>query len=479
MTKAERFTSFLGAISDNDRGSNSGRGSQWQWWLGAPALLPLTPPPLLMRTLMTQVDRQIGGLGRLLMLFAAVLSGCNKQPPPPAPPPPPVTIAKPIQREVVEWDEYTGRTGAVESVNITPRVSGYIDNITFKAGDMVNKGDLLFVIDPRPYQATLDQASAQLRQAQANQQLQDATFARQDKLRQTGVIAKEDYDTALSNKNQAAAQVLAAQAAVESAKLNLSFTQIASPIIGRINREQVTVGNLVQADTTLLTNVVSVDPIYAYFNVDERAVLNYEKQVRQGKIADARSIQVPVYLRLENETGFPHQGVIDFVSNQFNSSTGTLEVRGLFPNATGYLTPGAFVRIRVAASPMHQALLITDRAVGTDQGTKFVLIVGEENVVSVRPVELGPEVDGLRVVRKGLKGDEQVIINGIVNARPGSKVSPQPGDMNQFASNQLQLQTSTKTEPVGEGREKGVGSQSHQAPGQGSQQNQPKPAGGR
>jgi membrane fusion protein, multidrug efflux system len=428
---------------------------------------------------MTQVDRQIGGLGRLLMLFAAVLSGCNKQPPPPAPPPPPVTIAKPIQREVVEWDEYTGRTGAVESVNITPRVSGYIDNITFKAGDMVNKGDLLFVIDPRPYQATLDQASAQLRQAQANQQLQDATFARQDKLRQTGVIAKEDYDTALSNKNQAAAQVLAAQAAVESAKLNLSFTQIASPIIGRINREQVTVGNLVQADTTLLTNVVSVDPIYAYFNVDERAVLNYEKQVRQGKIADARSIQVPVYLRLENETGFPHQGVIDFVSNQFNSSTGTLEVRGLFPNATGYLTPGAFVRIRVAASPMHQALLITDRAVGTDQGTKFVLIVGEENVVSVRPVELGPEVDGLRVVRKGLKGDEQVIINGIVNARPGSKVSPQPGDMNQFASNQLQLQTSTKTEPVGEGREKGVGSQSHQAPGQGSQQNQPKPAGGR
>jgi RND family efflux transporter MFP subunit len=314
------------------------------------------------------------------------------------------------------------------------------------------------VIDPRPYQATLDQASAQLRQAQASQQLQDANFARQDKLRQTGVIAKEDFDTALSNKNQAAAQVLAAQAAVESAKLNLSFTQITSPIIGRINREQVTVGNLVQADSTLLTNIVSVDPIYAYFNVDERAVLNYQQQVRQGKLADARSIQVPVYLRLENETGFPHEGVIDFISNQFNSSTGTLEVRGLFPNATGYLTPGAFVRVRVAASPMHQALLITDRAVGTDQGTKFVLIVGEENVVSLRPVELGPEADGLRVVRKGLKGDEQVIINGIVNAKPGSKVSPQPGDMNQFATNQLQLQTATKTEAVAEGKEKTGGS---------------------
>ena len=409
---------------------------------------------------MTQVDRQIGELARLLMLFAmgAVVSGCNKEPPPPASPPPPVTIAKPIQREVVEWDEYTGRTGAVESVNITPRVSGYIDKITFRAGDLVNKGDLLFVIDPRPYQATLDQASAQLRQAQANQQLQDANFARQDKLRQTGVIAKEDFDTALSNKNQAAAQVLAAQAAVESAKLNLGFTQITSPIKGRINRENVTVGNLVQADSTFLTNIVSVDPIYAYFNVDERAVLNYERQVRQGKLPGARSIQVPVYLRLENETGFPHEGIIDFVSNQFNSSTGTLEVRGLFPNATGYLTPGAFVRVRVAASPMHQALLITDRAVGTDQGTKFVLIVGEENVVSLRPVELGPEADGLRVVRKGLKGDEQVIINGIVNAKPGSKVSPQPGDMNQFATNQLQLQTATKTEPVAEGKEKTGGS---------------------
>jgi membrane fusion protein, multidrug efflux system len=409
---------------------------------------------------MTQVDRRLGTLASISALFAmmAALSSCNQQPQAPAPPPPPVTIAKPVQKEIVEWDEYTGRTGAVESVNITPRVSGYIDNITFKAGDLVNKGDLLFVIDPRPYQATLDQASAQLRQAQANQQLQDANFARQDKLRQTGVIAKEDFDTALSNKNQAAAQALAAQAAVESAKLNLSFTQITSPIIGRINRENVTVGNLVQADSTLLTNIVSVDPIYAYFNVDERAVLNYEQQVRQGKLPAARSIQVPVYLRLENETGFPHEGVIDFISNQFNSSTGTLEVRGLFPNATGYLTPGAFVRVRVAASPMHQALLITDRAVGTDQGTKFVLIVGEENVVSLRPVELGPEVDGLRVVRKGLQGNEQVIINGIVNAKPGSKVSPQPGDMNQFATNQLQLQTANKTEAVADGKEKTGGS---------------------
>jgi len=433
---------------------------------------------------MTQVDRQIGLLMPAVLFFmmSAWLSSCNRQPPPVAPPPPPVTIAKPIQKEIVEWDEYTGRTDAVENVNITPRVSGYIDNITFRAGDMVNKGDLLFVIDPRPYQAVLDQANAQLRQAQANQQLQDANFARQDKLRQTGVIAKEDFDTALSNKNQAAAQVLAAQAAVESAKLNLSFTQITSPVIGRISRELVTAGNLVQADSTLLTNIVSVDPIYAYFNVDERSILKYQQQVREGRLADARSTQVPVYLQVETETGFPHQGVIDFVNNQFNSSTGTLQVRGLFPNATGFLTPGAFVRVRVAASPLHHAFLITDRAVGTDQGTKFVLVVGADNVVSVRPVELGPEVDGLRVVRNGLKGDEQIIVNGVVNARPGSKVSPEPGDMSQFLSNQLQLQTSTKIQPEGEGKEKAGATLPHQAqsqaPSQGAQSKQPKPGGG-
>jgi len=288
-----------------------------------------------------------------LYIICDTLSGCNKPAPPPAPPPPPVTIAKPIKKEIVEWDVYTGRTDAVESVDIRPRVSGYIDNVTFKAGDRVYKGDLLFVIDPRPYQAALDQAQANLRQAQANQQLQEANFARQDRLRQSGVIAKEDYDTALSNKNQAAAQVLANSAAVETAKLNLSFTQVTSPITGRISREQVTVGNLVQADSTLLTNIVSIDPIYAYFNVDERAVLNYQLLVREGKLPDARSQSVPVHLQLENERGFPHEGVIDFINNQFNPSTGTLQVRGLFPNANSFLTPGAFVRVRVAGTPLH------------------------------------------------------------------------------------------------------------------------------
>src|ERR1700732_5216717 len=262
---------------------------------------------------MTQEHQRGRASGRVFLLLATsmALLSYKKRAPPPDSQPPPVTIARPTPKEIVEWDFYTGRTEAVENVNITPRVSGYINNITFRAGDIVNKGDLLFVIDPRPYQAVLDQAKAQQREAEANQQLQDANFARQDRLRQTGVIAKEDYDTALSNKNQAAARVLAGQASVESAQLNLTFTRVTSPIRGLISRELVTVGNLVQADTTLLTNIVSVDPIYAYFNVDERSVLNYQQQVREGRLADARYAEVPVYLQVENEKGFPHQGAID------------------------------------------------------------------------------------------------------------------------------------------------------------------------
>jgi RND family efflux transporter MFP subunit len=187
-----------------------------------------------------------------------------------------------------------------------------------------------------------------------------------------------------------------------------------------------------------------VDPIYAYFNVDERSVLKYVEQIKAGQRVSARQSKTPVYLQLENEKGFPHEGVIDFISNRYNVSTGTLQVRGVFPNPDGFLTPGSFVQARVAGTAKHQALLMTDRAVGTDQGQKFVLVVEEHNLVGTRPVELGPVVDGLRVIRSGLKGDEQVIINGLVNARPGSPVNPQPGDIHQFASLQLQLQATTR-----------------------------------
>jgi len=376
----------------------------------------------------------------LLVVLGLSLFGCNRQPPQQAPPPPPVTIAKPIQKQVVEWDDFTGRTDAVQMVDIRPRVSGYIDNITFQAGGMVNQGELLFVIDPRPYQAIYDQAVAGMRQAEANRQLNDANFQRASRLRATNVTSKEEYDTSLAQRNQADAAFVSSQAQVSAAKLNLDFTQITAPISGRISREQVTVGNLVQTDNTLLTNITSVDPIYAYFNVDERSVERYQ-ELHKGRVDPQQN--VPVYLKLENETGFPHEGVIDFSNNQFDSGTGTLQARGVFPNKNGLLIPGAFVTVRIGGTAPYKGILITDRAVASDQGRKFCLVVDANNVVQARPVELGPVFEGLRIVRSGLKGDENVIINGIVNARPGSKVNPQTGDMNQFRSEQLNLEVKT------------------------------------
>jgi multidrug efflux system membrane fusion protein len=416
----------------------------------------------------------------LIGVISVCSAGCNHQSAEQtAPPPPPVTVAKPVNKEIVEWDEYTGRTDAVQSVNITARVSGYLYNITFKAGEVVNQNDLLFVIDPRPYQAAYDQANGQLRQAEAQQKLNNLNLARADELRAKNVIAKQDYDNAVSQKNVSDAQVIAAQAAVESAQLNLDFTEIKAPVTGRIGREQVTVGNLVQADSTLLTTLVSVNPIYAYFNVDERSVLKYQQLVREGKMPDPTSAAVPVYLQLENEKDFPHQGTIDFINNQFDPSTGTLQVRGIFPNADGFLVPGSFVRVRVAATPRYQGILVTDRAIGSDQGQKFALIVGQNNVVELRPLELGPVVDGLRVIRKGLTGDESVIINGLVNARPGSKVNPQPGDMNQFTTTQLELQKNVAVEPAETAKEKPAGNQPRpgQSPNPGNQPSGTKPGG--
>jgi RND family efflux transporter MFP subunit len=347
-----------------------------------------------------------------------------------------VTVAKPVQKEIVEWDEYTGRTEAVESVEVRPRVSGYIDQVNFKDGQLVKPGDVLFVVDPRPYQDVLDQDKANLQSADAQRQLKEANFARAQRLFQNNVTAKEEYDTSVAQRNQAEAEFAQARASVNSAALNVEFTEVKSPIQGRISRQLVTRGNLVQADSTVLTKVVSVDPINAYFNVDQRTVQKYHNQIQGGQLQDPRVSAMPVYLQLEGETGFPHDGVIDFVDNTYNASTGTLQIRGRFKNDDASLYPDAFVRVRIAGTPKHDAILITDRAVGTDQGQKFVLLVDDNSVVQVRPVELGPVVDGLGVVRNGLEPDDHVIVDGLVNARPGSKVTAQPGDMNQSLAGQ-------------------------------------------
>ena len=363
-------------------------------------------------------------------------TGCKQSTQAPPPAPPPVTVATPIHKEIVEWDEYTGRTEAVENVEIRPRASGYIVQISFKDGQMVKPGDVLFVIDRRPYQDVLDQANANLQTADAQRHLQEANFARAKRLFETNVTAAEQYDTNLADRDKAVSEMAQAQASVNSAQLNLDFTQVKSPIEGRISRQLVTLGNLVQADSTELTTVVSVDPVYAYFNVDERTVQRLFHQIERGQLQNPLNSRVPVYLQLEGETGFPHEGFIDFIDNTFNASTGTLQVRGRFNNDDGSLFPDRFVRIRVAGTPKHDAILITDHAVGTDQGEKFVLLVNDNSVVQVRPVELGPVVDGLRVVRNGLGPDDHVIVDGLLNARPGSKVTAQPGDMNQSLAGQ-------------------------------------------
>jgi membrane fusion protein, multidrug efflux system len=359
-------------------------------------------------------------------------AGCKPSTQAPAQQPPPVTVATPIQKETVEWDEYTGRTAAVESVKIRPRVSGYIDQIGFKEGQLVKPGDILFVIDRSPYEAALNITTANLQNAQAQRELQVANFARAQRLFQTNVTSKEEYDTSVAQKNQAIAQAAQASAQVNLAQLNLNWTQVKAAIEGRISRQLVTKGNLVQADTTELTTIVSVSPIYAYFNLDERTVQKYLGQIQSGQLKDPRASFMPVYLQVEGETGFPHEGVVDFVENTYNASTGTLQVRGRFKNDDASLYPDAFIRIRIAGTPEYKAILISDRAVGSDQGQKFVLLVDDNSVVQVRPVELGPVVDGLRVVRKGVELGDRVIINGLANARPGSKVRAQLGDMNQF-----------------------------------------------
>lgn len=355
--------------------------------------------------------------------------GCRHDAAPPPTPPPRVTVAPPTEKEIVEWNEYIGRTDAVESVEVRARVSGYLLSVDFKAGSIVNKGDPLFRIDPRPYQADLDRANGALQQAQAQLKLAQADLDRAKDLRTKNVIAANEFDNKAATFLQSQGATAVAQAAVETARLNLEFCSIRSPIEGRVSRENVTVGNLVQPSTGqdgVLTTVVAVDPLYAYVDVDENAILNYIKLSEEGKLKTARETRVPLFLGLQNEDGFPHEGYVDFVDNRLSSGTGTMRVRGQWKNWDTLLTPGFFVRVRAAASPKYQALLVPDDAVGVDQGQRYVFVVGADNKAEYRTVKLGPISDGLRVVREGLKPGEQIVVNGLMQVHPGVAVDPQP-----------------------------------------------------
>ncbi len=376
----------------------------------------------------------------LAPLFALGLlwgaGGCGKKetaggpgggPPGAGGPPPTVTVSKPVEKEIVEWNEYIGRTEAVESVEIRARVSGYLTEVGFKAGDIVKKGAPLFTIDPRPYQADFDRAKGQLDQAEANLKLAQNDLDRAKDLRAKNVIAANELDSRVSTFKQNEANTSAARAAVQTSQLNLEFCRIASPIDGRVSRERVTVGNLIQPSggpEGILTTVVSIDPLYAYLDVDENAILNYIKLNSEGKLKTARDSVVPIYLGLQNEEGFPHEGYVDFVDNRIDPATGTMRVRGVFKTWDALLTPGFFVRVRAAASPKYKALLLPDKAIGVDQGQRFVIVVNGEKKAEYRTVQLGPLAEGLRVIRDGLKPGELVVVNGVQRARPGAPVDP-------------------------------------------------------
>lgn len=375
------------------------------------------------------------------MLLTVLLASCGKSKQPAGPPPPAkVTVVKPTEKEIVEWDEYTGRLRAPESVEIRPRVSGYLNSINFTDGQMVKKGDLLFVIDPRPYQAEVDRAQAALTQAQAQLKLANTDFTRSKELQQKQVIAQQEFDRQSNDLLAAQAQVDSATAALAAAKLDLDFTHVVAPINGRVGRYNVSVGNLITGGSngtaTLLTTIVSLDPLYGYFEVDEQSFLKYSQlsksfggdQQEPGGPETAEGMTIE--MKVSNEEGFPHKGKLDFVDNQVDTETSTVELRGVFPNPDLKLTPGLFARMRIPAREKHVTMLIPDSAVGSNQSVQFVYVVDSENKVKLRPVELGPMADNLRIVRKGLTLDDRVIVSGIQRVRPEATVQAEEESIN-------------------------------------------------
>ena len=369
-------------------------------------------------------------LKRVLLLLASALAlgGARCANEAPAPAAPAVEVAQPLVRAVVDWDDYTARIDAVDRVEVRARVSGYLESVNFTDGEIVEQGALLFVIDPRPYRAAMERAEAELRGAAARLELARREAARAELLLEQGVLSQEDFDTRATALRDASAAREAAQATLREAQLELEFTQVRAPIRGRIGRDLVTLGNLISGgspDSTLLTTIVSIDPIHVYFDADERAVLRYERLARSGERPSSRDAHNPVLLGLADEDGFPHRGQMDFVDNQLDPRTGTMRARAVFANADAALLPGMFARVRLPGSGRYQALLLPDEAIGIDQAQRFVLVVDAEQRAQQRIVETGPEVEGLRVIRKGVAPDDLVIVRGLQAARAGDPVAPQ------------------------------------------------------
>lgn len=363
----------------------------------------------------------------VILLTVATLTGCkNDTVTQQAPPPPTVTVSAALSREVQEWDEYTGRLRAVETVELRARVSGFLESVNFVDGQMVNKGDLLFVIDPRPYKATLDATKAELARAEASLALAINDMERAEQLLSNRAISAEEYDTRSKQVLEAKASVQESEAKVTQAELDVEFTEIRSPINGRMSRNLVDVGNLISGgfdSASLLATVVSMDPIHAYFTGSEQDYLRYTRLARSGNRPSSRDSANPVEMALINETGFPHKGEMDFVDNKIDASTGTMQGRAIFENEDHELIPGLFVTLRLLGTGKYDAVLIPDQAVGKDQSNTFVLVVDESSVANYRPITLGPIIDGLRVVRSGLQAGEHIVIEGLQRVRSGQPVT--------------------------------------------------------
>ncbi len=364
------------------------------------------------------------------LLLALTLGGCDDkaQSQAAAPPPPPVTVAQPAKRIVTDWDEFTGRFEAMEEVQVRARVGGFVNSVEFKDGAIVHAGDLLYTIDPRPFEAVALQAEGQLSDARAKAELAKRELDRGLSLVQTNAVSEQVVDQRRQALQAARAAETQAEGVLKAAQLNIEFTHVLAPITGRVSRHLVTPGNLVQGSeggATLLTSIVSLDPIYIYFDVDEATYQRNSKLWFEGKRPSSRDTPNPVQVALTGETKPSHEGKMDFLDNRLDVSTATLRSRAIIPNKDLSILPGQFGRVRIIGSSPYEALLIPDAAVVTDQSRKIVFVVKDDDTVEARPVVLGPLDEGLRVIREGLKAEDRVIVDGIQRARVGAKVTPQ------------------------------------------------------
>jgi membrane fusion protein, multidrug efflux system len=378
-----------------------------------------------------------GILLSLLVFAGHVLVGCDGKPAASSPPPPPaVTVSRPLQKTITEWDEYTGRFIAVETVEVRARVSGFIDSIHFKDGQIVKQGDLLFVIDPRPYRIAVEQAKAEVERARSRLQIATLDVERAAPLVRSQTVTEREFDTRRSTQREAAGAVASLEAALKQAELNLEWTEVRAPISGRISDKRVDAGNLITGGAngaTPLTVIVSLDPIHFVFDGSEADFLHYLRLAASGARPLSRDVQNPVSVRLADETEYKHHGRMNFVDNTLNPKTGTIRGRAVFDNKDGLLTPGFFGRLRLFGGE-HEALLMPDNAIMSDQSRKIVLTVAEDGTVGTKLVELGPIVDGLRVIRSGLAPTDRIVIEGLQRARPGQKVAPEDGKIEAAAA---------------------------------------------